>query len=216
MPTLLVDDQETLVEKLEELAEQQGHEHVSFYTSLEDARKAARQIDFDRYIADYVFEGEEGDGLSFLEEVSEMQPSADLILLTGKPLSERTEERLRRIGGNLIHKSALGKELVGKLFSRESIPDEVARTDDSVDVGELRLRVESLEAVLEDLEPLTDLLIEDILFELQEIADQSKRVMLIGGSMMSAEELRKEVKGKTVIGRELIRLHHELFRRLRG
>ena len=216
MNTLLVDDQETLVTTLEGLAEQQGHQHVNFFTSLNDAREAAEREQFDRYIADYVFEGEEGNGLSFLEEVSDRSPEAELFLLTGKPLNEQTEERLKRIGGNLIHKSALDSRLVAKLFSKEPLTGGIAKEREDIDIGELRLKVERLETDLRDRDDLTNLLIEDIIGELEQIKDQRKVALLIGDRMLSAESLIGEVKNKTPIGRELIRLHHELFRRLRS
>lgn len=217
--TMLVDDSMPLLTHLRTWASQTGHTEVEFFSSLGEARSAARRRSYKRVIADQQFEGEEGDGLGLLEEIRESESrgetETDLVLLTGKPVSERKRRRLERIGGRLVQKGGVDARLLHELFRPEGKLERNVEVGVEVDVAELRLRYEEVLEQLEGVRELNDLLVEDIIAELDQIEDQERKVLAAGTRRLSPAGIRDEVVSKTDFGREVIRAHHELNRRRR-
>jgi len=215
METLVVDDSQELIETLGVTAQRNGIGNAEFLSSLGQARSTARKRSFGRFIADYIFEGEDDDGVRFLEDMRSLNPSAELVLLTGKPVSEKVTERLQRIGASYLSKGAFDKDVFGLLVSSSPIPTEAFEGRSDFDVAALRLQFDNLRTQYDDVYELNDLLVSDILEELERVPDRAKQILLIGEKRLSADDLRREVLKRTEIGRQLIRLHHELYRHLR-
>jgi len=213
--TLVVDDAESLIETLKAAARRIGIKGVEFFTSLADAERASAKASFRRYIADQVFEGENS-GIDFLEEIHQRQPDAELILLTGKHTSPHNMARLRGIGASHVRKSALDTDLLALLLAPTPLPVKGLTGGTEIDIAELRLRHDQLVNQYEGVRVLNDLFVEDIVAELTSIKKQQKPAVMIAGRLLSAADLRHELQERTEIGRELIRLHHDLNRRLRA
>jgi len=159
MNTMFVDDKASLTQYLERWVNARGYHPVRFFNSVDDALGASQSEQFDRVVADYIFDGEAKDGVNLLEEISRRSPNTELILLTGKHVGERALGRLKRIGGNLVRKSTVNTDLIKRLLIEERIEDEIRSQEEEFDVAELKLQYE-------DLRRLNDLLIDDILAEL--------------------------------------------------
>lgn len=213
--TLIVDDTPTLIDTLMSTANIIGSKSATFFTSLSEAWQAAAESKYFRYVADQEFEGEEKTGIDFLEDVHQRQPNAELILLTGKYVSRQSRDRIDRIGASYIKKSQLDSDLLARILSSAPLPDNGLAVGPEVDIAELRLQYDLLNRELGQARELNDLLIEDIIAELTSIKSQSTPALMIEGRLLSADDLKKELKEKTNIGREMIRLHHELNRQLR-
>lgn len=214
--TLVVDDTQTLIETLSSTASRIGIKGAAFFTSLSEASKAAAMSSYKRYIADLVFEGETQTGLDFLEEVHSRQPDAELVLLTGKYISPQNRDRLSRIGASLVKKSHLDTDFFTLMLSPAPLPDKGLADGPEIDIAELRLQYDYLCRQFDDVKELNNLLVQDIMMELASVKAQGAPAVMIGGQLLSASDLRRELEGRTEIGRELIRLHHNLYRHLRA
>lgn len=132
MNVLFVDDSEPLVTTIEEWARLHGHKSANFYRSLKDARRAVERRDFSRIVADYKFDGEEEDGIGFLENIRDRRPEVELVLLTGNQLSSQQLARLRAIEAVLVHKSSLDSQQLEALLSKVRIKQEDPQGERSV------------------------------------------------------------------------------------
>lgn len=216
--TMIVDDERPLLRSFRERGRKYKLDMVDYYHSLRDARQAVQREVFDRVIADHKFEGEEDDGLAFLEDVRRQRGTVDLVLLTGQPVTGNMESRLEALNARVIKKQGLSRELVDQLLVGDEIAESTEPSSSGVessDVGELRLEVETLRDEVDQLRGLNDLLVADIIEELKTTEEQNQEVMLIGDRMYSPKELRYEVENRTEVGREMIRVHHQMFKLMR-
>ncbi|MCJ7459564.1 MAG: response regulator [candidate division Zixibacteria bacterium] len=209
--TLFVDDCESLVETVKVFIEDEKIETTFCKTSLEEAQEVLKEVkDVKCVIADLVFEGSTEDGIHLLEMVKKQYPKAECILLTGYVLNDSQLNRLKKIDGKLIYKADLNEDILRKLLSGETILEgEESSYKSEVDVGELKLRYDKMNSILDEM-------IEDIYEELESIENQNEIGILAGIRTLSVAQLRKHLEAKDEIGTEIIKMYRSLNKRLRG
>ena len=121
MNILFADDNPSLIEILKRYDRRKEGQAVRFVDSLRTARLATDEACYDRVIVDRVFEGEDDDGLKFLEDVRSKLPYAELVLITGRQIDAHDFQRLAQVGALLIRKSAFTPDLAARLFSAEPV-----------------------------------------------------------------------------------------------
>lgn len=212
---LVVDDNDSLLDAISESVKTLSLAGVLLMRTIAEAKEAVLRQSFRRIIADQVFEGEDADGVTLLQEARAKDSKVELVLLTGKEVNPTRQQKMEEIRGVVVPKDRLSVELLKKLISQEPFREEEIGKREPQDVGQLSLQLDNTEKAYIELKKLTDLLIEDILMELGNVKNANVKSLLIGGRIFSAEELREELKLMTPLGRKIVKLHHELFRILR-
>jgi hypothetical protein len=160
-------------------------------------------------VADLVFEGSFEDGIKVLEKVKQKHPETECVLLTGYKLNDTQIQRLKKIHGQLVHKTDLSEDQLCSLLSGESVIQTREPTPGPrLDAGELRLRYDKVNALLDEI-------ISDIYEELESIENQNEPAFIAGNQRLSIVELKQHLMNRDDLGIEIIRMYQALNRKLR-
>lgn len=207
--TIMTDDSESLIRTIKEFSEDNNISDVVYLTSLEETFKVIKEADPDRVIADLVFDGEPEDGIMLLEAVKRQYPHAQCILLTGYVLNDSQFRRCRQIDAKVVHKANLSEALLRNLLIGEiKVEGAEGATKVQEDIGEVRLKYEKVNALLDEL-------IQDIYEELSGIPDQDQKALVAGEKVLSIAELREHIEQKTETGRRAIEMYRALNKKLK-
>ena len=213
--TLLVDDEVSFTDLMKGHCKTNGIVTATFVSTIRIAESEAEHGDYQRFVVDMAFEGEdEFGGVTLLEKLHGLYPNADLILLTGQPIPIEVKNRIVAVGGTIIPKTVLNWELLEKILRGEEYSTEDLNSQ-PLDVGEVLLFREVQEERIQKLTAINDLLVRDVYEELGRIGEDEGGLS-IGEEHFSISRLKEEIADKTDLGLEIIRLHHELNRRLRN
>ena len=142
MNFLLVDDDSSFTYVLSRALKRLGHQ-ATCATNGQEAHKAFAQAKFDRVVLDLKLEQESG--LSILKQLSGMQPSCDILILTGYSSISTAVEAIKLGAINYLCKPADADDVLTALLSEHADLDSlVPENPMSVD----RLQWEHIQRVL--------------------------------------------------------------------
>lgn len=149
-------------------------------------------------------------------------------------MTKNQETKLRDIRAKIVKKldpNISPSNIVDLLVTNDwsafdEIESEEAEKGDSLesllDAAELRIRLNQIDRDIEALKEsnasmkeVHELLVADILEELDQMPNKKSKTLYVGSTAVSIDELKTDVQRLTERGRKLIRLHHDLNKRLR-
>ncbi len=219
--TLFADDVESFVSLIQKKAHQKEMKWVKFAKSIQEIRQILSNFNVARLIVDWIFEGEQEDGVTVLEKAREKKSSTELFLVTGHPLNPDILERLDRIDAKVIEKNTLNWDRLLRLLNGEQLEEDLFLSEgQQVDIGELSLRLEEEESKNERLHSLVGKLADDIVneisVEMDKIKNKDEKTLFIGTRKLTINQLKNEIQMQTHIGLKLIELHRKLKNREKG
>jgi two-component system response regulator RegA len=120
MNFLLVDDDSSFTYVLSRALKRLGHQ-ATCATNGQEAHKAFAQAKFDRVVLDLKLEQESG--LSILKQLSGMQPSCDILILTGYSSISTAVEAIKLGAINYLCKPASANEILAAFNHADADPE---------------------------------------------------------------------------------------------